>query len=129
MSGLAINGDVVHGVVVGGQAFVPDGNQSLIGKKVSGIKNNRDVLVDDWYESGTTYSSNESYSFNSSGSIDYNYSSTGVIFGVIKILGDTYVAINNSSGVPLAHDSYDSEEQWVSTQLSWIPLKELTIIN
>ena len=124
MSGLAINGDVVHGLAVGGQAFVPDGNQSLIGKKVTGIQRNSDSLVDNWYEAGNSYESNDDYSI-LSGYIDHNYASTGTIFGAMQYKGDTYVAVNNASGHPLACDSARSG----STHLVWISIKELNIVD
>lgn len=35
--GLAIDGNVVHGIAVAGNAFTPASKKSLIGKKVSGL--------------------------------------------------------------------------------------------
>ena len=122
--GLAIDGNVVHGIAKGGQAFVPSGNQSLIGKKVTGIQINSDSLVDNWYEAGTSYESNNDYSI-LSGSIDYNYASTGTIFGAMQYKGETYVAVNNASGHPLACESARSG----STHLVWISIKELNIVD
>lgn len=127
MSGLAINGDEVHGLAVAGKAFVSDGNQSLIGKKVTGIKRSPDdALVDNWYEAGTSYGSNDDYSINENGHIDHNYASTGTIFGAMQYEGDTYVAVNNASGHPLACDSSRGDG---STHLVWISIKELNIVD
>lgn len=123
--GLAIDGNVVHGIAKGGQAFTPASKESLIGKTVTGIQSSpNDALVDNCYEAGTSYESNNDYSI-LSGSIDHNYASTGTIFGAMQYKGDTYVAINNASGHPLACDSARSG----STHLVWISIKELNIVD
>ena len=124
--GLAIDGNEVHGIAIAGNAFTPASKESLIGKKVTGIQINSDSLVDNWYEAGASYGSNDDYSINTNGSIDHNYTSTGTIFGAMQYEGDTYVAVNNASGHPLA---CDSSRGYCSTHLVWISIKELNIVD
>lgn len=128
MSGLAINGDVVHGLAMGGTPFIPKSSvkESLIGKKVSGIKSVMSSYTDNYYNGEYKYDGDD-YSWDTCDA-NVNDSDTGIISGETNINGKIYVSINNENGKPMlfGYGLLGDSPTW---HIVWFDLSQLTIVG
>ena len=111
--GLAIDGNVVHGIAIAGNAFTPASKESLIGKKVSGLIH-ADAAIPSY--TSTTFTWSETIYQGSSGVAGYG--DTGTIIAEFNYQPfSPRVAVKCDSG-NLASDS---------SNVCWFSLGDLTV--
>lgn len=118
MSGLAIDGNIVHGLAIKGQAFIPKSSveESSIGKTVSGL---------------TRLNGTSAYfPYKFSDGIDWHYTSfstdcdTGTVIGEAKLKSTSipYVAIRLDSG-----DIATGSDVSGNTTMLWFDTRNITV--
>ncbi len=111
--GLAIDGNVVHGIAIAGNAFAPASKESLIGKKVSGLLNAQATVLS--YTS-TSFTWMETIYQGRSGVAGYG--DTGTIIAEFNYQPfSPHVAVKCDSG-NIASDS---------SNICWFSLEDLTV--